>query len=316
MGLSIWLWTDAPARLSATATDGLTMRLTAQWTSTTFEMGDGQSRTCTATTPYPEHPETYGSPSPTCGYTYRKRSKPGADYTVTATTQWRVSWSAGGRSGTLVTSYAGQRNWRSANSRRWSRVDRATGLGRGCRYRFPAAIKAESVPTTATTRYRAGDGRRQLMVTDGGGHTGRWRPARCAAQDAASSRAGFEVRGSLAVEGVWALAGLRLHSPFWCRSRRLRGLDVSHLSTSFLCSDETADADSLVGGNGGTAQLKKSEAVPSMIALSADQIGGLPFGPDTMGASLRPMLTHASTRDCRPAAGRRTRFAVTMSPRM
>ena len=111
VGYPVWLWTDAPTRLSATARhDGLAMTLRAQWTSTRFDMGDGHSRTCTATTVYPKRPDRYGMPSPTCGYTYQKRSKPGRDYTVTATTHWRVSWSTGGHSGTLMTSYAGQRS--------------------------------------------------------------------------------------------------------------------------------------------------------------------------------------------------------------
>jgi len=40
VGYPIWLWTDAPTELSATAThDGLSMTLRAEWTSTSFEMG-------------------------------------------------------------------------------------------------------------------------------------------------------------------------------------------------------------------------------------------------------------------------------------
>lgn len=110
VGYPIWLWTDRPTRLAATAThDGLSMSLSAEWTSTSFEMGDGQAVTCTRTTVYPQHPGRYGTPSPTCGYVYEKRSRPGHDYTVTATTHWRVTWTTAGRSGTLTTSHAGQR---------------------------------------------------------------------------------------------------------------------------------------------------------------------------------------------------------------
>ncbi len=110
VGYPIWLWTDAPTELSATAThDGLSMTLRAEWTSTSFEMGDGHTVTCTKTTEYPKHPDRYGAPSPTCGYTYQKRSKPGHDYTVTASTHWRVSWATGGHSGTLTSTYAGRR---------------------------------------------------------------------------------------------------------------------------------------------------------------------------------------------------------------
>ncbi len=110
VGYPIWLWTDRPTQLSTTAThQGLSMTLTADWTSTSFDMGDGHQLTCTATTAYPKHPDRYGTPSPTCGYVYEKRSKPGHDYTVTAITHWQVSWSAAGHSGTLTTSYAGHR---------------------------------------------------------------------------------------------------------------------------------------------------------------------------------------------------------------
>jgi hypothetical protein len=108
VGYPIWLWTDRPTHLTASAThDGLTMSLTADWTSTTFDMGDGHQVTCTKTTKYPEHPDRYGTASPTCGYTYEKRSRPGHDYTVTATTEWAVGWATAGASGTLTTTYSG-----------------------------------------------------------------------------------------------------------------------------------------------------------------------------------------------------------------
>ena len=111
VGYPIWLWTDRPVRVSATAThDGLTMSLTAEWTSTRFEMGDGHGLTCADTTPYPRRPDRYGVGSPTCGYVYQERSGPGRGYTVTATTRWLVTWSAGGRSGALTTGYTGQRS--------------------------------------------------------------------------------------------------------------------------------------------------------------------------------------------------------------
>ena len=110
VGYPIWLWTDPPTHLSATAThDGLTMTLTADWTSTTFDMGDDHKVTCSRTTKYPEHPARYGTPSPTCGYTYQARSKPGHDYTVAATTHWDVTWSTAGRTGSLTTTYTGRR---------------------------------------------------------------------------------------------------------------------------------------------------------------------------------------------------------------
>lgn len=110
VGYPIWLWTDKPTTLKATAThDGLTMTLTAERTSTSFDLGDGHHLTCTRTTEYPARPDRYGTPSPTCGYTYQKRSRPGHDYTVTATTHWQITWTTAGRTGTLTTTHTGRR---------------------------------------------------------------------------------------------------------------------------------------------------------------------------------------------------------------
>jgi hypothetical protein len=110
VGYPIWLWTDKPTTLEATAThDGLTMTLTAERTSTSFDLGDGHHLTCTRTTEYPARPDRYGTPSPACGYTYQKRSRPGHDYTVTATTHWQITWTTAGRTGTLTTTHTGRR---------------------------------------------------------------------------------------------------------------------------------------------------------------------------------------------------------------
>lgn len=110
VGYPIWLWTEGPRALTATAThQGLSMTLTAHQTATSFTLGDGHRLSCATTTPYPEHPTSYGRQSPSCGYRYATRSRPGHDYTVTATTHWRVTWSAGGRTGTLTTTHTGSR---------------------------------------------------------------------------------------------------------------------------------------------------------------------------------------------------------------
>lgn len=110
VGYPIWLWTDPPTTITATAShDGLTMTLTANRTSTSFDMDDGHTITCTATTPYPQHPHPYGTPSPTCGHTYQNRSKPGHDYTITATTHWQITWTTTGHTGTLTTTHTGHR---------------------------------------------------------------------------------------------------------------------------------------------------------------------------------------------------------------
>ncbi len=108
VGYPLWLWTSGPTRLTTTASRyGLSFTLTATWESTRFEFGDGQSLTCTKTTPY--SPTTVpGAPSPTCGYVYQQAS-PASGYTVRAHTNWRVDWAASGQSGTIDTTYSGAR---------------------------------------------------------------------------------------------------------------------------------------------------------------------------------------------------------------
>lgn len=109
VGYPLWLWTAGPRRVTAVeSAHGVTFTLRAVWVSTTFGMGDGRSVTCTATKPYTDS-VTPGTPSPACGYVYRKASLPKGDYTVTATTRWRISWSALGQSGTLGGSHSGSR---------------------------------------------------------------------------------------------------------------------------------------------------------------------------------------------------------------
>ena len=110
VGFPIWLWTDRPTTVSTTAHhDGLTFTLTATWTSTTFTMGDGHSKTCTATTIRPKQLKPATEPSPTCGYTYQTKSKIGHPYTVTADTHWRIDWTTNGYSGTFTHTYTGNR---------------------------------------------------------------------------------------------------------------------------------------------------------------------------------------------------------------
>jgi len=112
VGFPLWLWTDGPRTVRAVETAyGVRFTLRADWVSTTFAMGDGRSRTCTATRPYPASAKP-GSASPSCGYTYQRASLPDGSYRVTATTRWRISWSALGLSGTLPGTHAGSRTLR------------------------------------------------------------------------------------------------------------------------------------------------------------------------------------------------------------
>ena len=107
VGYPLWLWTEGPRTVSATETaHGRTFTLKARQTSTTFTPGDGHTITCKKTTRYKPsvRPET---PSPTCGHTYQRPSK--GSYTLTATTNWTVTWSVAGFSGTLPGSHSATR---------------------------------------------------------------------------------------------------------------------------------------------------------------------------------------------------------------
>ncbi|MCE1175372.1 MAG: hypothetical protein LWW77_12320, partial [Propionibacteriales bacterium] len=107
VGYPIWLWTDQPNTLTTTAHhDGLTFTLNATRTATVFNMGDHNTKTCTATTPYPGYTK---QPSPTCSYTYDTPSPVGHPYTLTATTTWNITWTTGTHHGTLTHTTTGTR---------------------------------------------------------------------------------------------------------------------------------------------------------------------------------------------------------------
>lgn len=110
VGYPLWLWTPDMAPFSTTVSgQGLSIAMSAQPVATTFSMGDGRSVTCATTQPYPAG-TVPGTPSPVCGHVYETPSLPGGTYTVTATTQWSVAWSALGYSGTLPVSRTASRS--------------------------------------------------------------------------------------------------------------------------------------------------------------------------------------------------------------
>ncbi len=97
VGLPIWFWTADQPNVDATVTmNGITIQLSATRASTTFDLGDGTTITCTTSTPRAAGADPM-RPSPTCGHTYQR---PGS-YSVEATTWWTVHWSALGQSGKL-----------------------------------------------------------------------------------------------------------------------------------------------------------------------------------------------------------------------
>ena len=121
IGIPLWLWVEGDSHLTASNSDaGLAVSLDATHVSTTFQMGDGTTVTCATTKPYVRDAVAPGTPSPVCGHTYQVAPRsPGAassahqqpgTYTVTATTNWSVDWTAGGYSGTLTTQMSGARD--------------------------------------------------------------------------------------------------------------------------------------------------------------------------------------------------------------
>lgn len=108
VGMPVWLWaanpdahTVGPMTASATA-GGITVTATARLLKVTWDMGDGNSITCGgAGTPYSA---TDGqSKSPDCGYVYQKSSSHEQDgkYTVTAASDWVITWAGAGQTGTI-----------------------------------------------------------------------------------------------------------------------------------------------------------------------------------------------------------------------
>ena len=108
VGIPIWMWVTNPTPLSygpytQTATlGGQTITATAQVTSILWDMGDGTTVSCGSTgTEY--QPSLGLVDSPTCGHRYgaTSDSQPGGKFTVTATSQWAVTWTSGAQSGTI-----------------------------------------------------------------------------------------------------------------------------------------------------------------------------------------------------------------------
>lgn len=108
VGYPLWLWTEGPRTVTqTTSAHGHTFTLRARYRSTTFEMGDGNTKRCANTSAYRPR-TTPGEASPTCGYTYLNAPR-GGSYTVTATTHWEVDWSVAGFSGTLPGTHSASR---------------------------------------------------------------------------------------------------------------------------------------------------------------------------------------------------------------
>lgn len=108
VGMPVWMWasqpdaeTVGPTTASATA-GGITVTATATLSKVTWSMGDGTTVVCrTPGTPY--EPRFGKEPSPDCGHTYTQSSagQDGDRFTVTATSNWIVTWEGAGQTGTI-----------------------------------------------------------------------------------------------------------------------------------------------------------------------------------------------------------------------
>lgn len=108
VGMPVWMWaadpgpsTVGPVTASASA-GGITVTATARINRITWDMGDGHTVVCRgAGTAYNA---SYGrAPSPDCGHVYTTSSagRPGERFTVTANSDWVISWEGAGQSGTI-----------------------------------------------------------------------------------------------------------------------------------------------------------------------------------------------------------------------
>lgn len=108
VGMPVWLWVQQPnshtfGPVTASASvRGITVTATARVREITWDMGDGSTVVCqTVGTPYQA---SYGDqPSPDCGHVYTRSSahEPGGTYTVTATSDWVITWRGAGQRGTI-----------------------------------------------------------------------------------------------------------------------------------------------------------------------------------------------------------------------
>lgn len=108
VGMPVWMWVASPSQhtwgpIAASASaGGITITATARVETIRWDMGDGTKITCrNKGTVYKA---AFGkSKSPTCGHTYETSSGglPDDRFTVTATSEWVVSWEGAGQSGVI-----------------------------------------------------------------------------------------------------------------------------------------------------------------------------------------------------------------------
>lgn len=102
VGMPVWLWASNPDPQSwgpitrSASAGGVTVTATATVARVRWQMGDGAVVVCTG--PGTVYEDRFGkTKSPTCGHLYTRQGT----YTVRAESQWVVSWSGMGLSGTI-----------------------------------------------------------------------------------------------------------------------------------------------------------------------------------------------------------------------
>lgn len=103
VGYPLWLWAEGnahPAPVSDSVA-GLYVSLEAKLSKVVFDMGDGSTVICHGTGTKWGPWVRPGQASPTCGHTYTKPSLPKGEYTITATTYWKVAWDVTGQTGEI-----------------------------------------------------------------------------------------------------------------------------------------------------------------------------------------------------------------------
>ena len=103
VGYPLWLWADGPTHVGPVSDSvaGLSVSLEARVTSLTFRMGDGNTVQCPGAGDKWTKAVEPGTKAPRCGYTYTEPSLPKGSYTVSALTDWAVTWTANGQSGVI-----------------------------------------------------------------------------------------------------------------------------------------------------------------------------------------------------------------------
>jgi len=102
VGWHNWMWIRDPGPttwgpITKTVTEsGYSVTATAMVAGVTWEMGNGDTKTCDKGVEHPEH-NTRNEKSPNCGYIYHQTG----NYTITATAHWVIIWTGLGQQGTI-----------------------------------------------------------------------------------------------------------------------------------------------------------------------------------------------------------------------